>query len=367
MQIIFVKKRFFTFLLNYRIVFAYLMAITYLCTHYFVTFTKFEKIDTKKIEFDFNPILLTSSYKQTTKSLSTTTLPLNKLNVLHSVSNFNLLNFELPKLYLDSTSRQLIHRYNLRNKANRFYSQIMQDKIVIHLLNTSVLNKVNATYEGLFVEAGAYDGETWSNTLYLERFKNWTGLLIEPSVENYSILRSKNRNSISVNRCLCPGKLSVNASYIEAGPFGITTNSSSSSTSFSPMYSITCYPLASILDTFFSQFSNLKTKKSRIANKLNTFSKKATIIDYMSLDIEGSEKEIIETFPFERYQFNLLNIEFNQNKKIYKWIKNFLKKFGYVEIILDDVWYQDMYLAHESIVDKLNTEFNRVSELFKKE
>jgi len=348
------------------------MAITYLCTHYFVTFTKFEKVTVKKIEFNFDPVFVTSSLKKTTKSSSSSsqsmTTPLTKMKSQHNlVENATRLNFESPKLYLDSTSRQLEHRYNLRNKTNRFYSQIMQDKIVLHLLNTSVLNEKNATYGGIFVEAGAYDGETWSNTLYLERFKNWTGLLIEPSIENYRILRSKNRNSISVNSCLCPGKLSVNSSYIEAGPFGITTNSSSSSTSFSPMYSITCYPLANIFDMFFSQFSSLKLKKSRIANKLNALNKKTTIIDYMSLDIEGSEKETIETFPFERYQFNLLNIEYNQNKKIYKWLKNYLKQFGYVEIIVDDVWYQDIYLAHESIVHKLNRELNKVSQLFKNE
>jgi FkbM family methyltransferase len=32
---------------------------------------------------------------------------------------------------------------------------------------------------GTFVEAGANDGYTWSNTYYLERFKGWSGILIE--------------------------------------------------------------------------------------------------------------------------------------------------------------------------------------------
>jgi hypothetical protein len=31
---------------------------------------------------------------------------------------------------------------------------------------------------GVFVEAGAYDGETFSNTLYLEKRLGWTGLLV---------------------------------------------------------------------------------------------------------------------------------------------------------------------------------------------
>src|SRR5207248_779915 len=33
---------------------------------------------------------------------------------------------------------------------------------------------------GFFVEAGANDGLTYSNSLYFEKYHNWTGLLIEP-------------------------------------------------------------------------------------------------------------------------------------------------------------------------------------------
>jgi hypothetical protein len=31
---------------------------------------------------------------------------------------------------------------------------------------------------GFFVEAGAFDGELYSNTLYLEMKKSWTGILV---------------------------------------------------------------------------------------------------------------------------------------------------------------------------------------------
>ena len=227
MQITFAKKRFLKLLLNSRTICAYMMAITYLCTHYFVSFAKYEEVDSRKVEFEFefSPAFATSSFIKSTRSTIKT--PARKSPSPQAV--VEPLRFDAPKLYLDAASKQLTHRYNLRNKTNRFSSQIMQDRIVIHLLNTSGLRRgdEDASASGLFVEAGAYDGETWSNTLHLERFHNWTGLLIEPSLENYKILRGKNRNAISVNSCLCPGKLSVNSSYIEAGPFGITTNTSS--------------------------------------------------------------------------------------------------------------------------------------------
>ena len=47
--------------------------------------------------------------------------------------------------------------------------------------------------DGFFIECGAYDGETFSNTLLFELKRNWTGLLIEPNRNSYSALQSKNR------------------------------------------------------------------------------------------------------------------------------------------------------------------------------
>ena len=35
--------------------------------------------------------------------------------------------------------------------------------------------------EGFFIEAGAYDGEVYSNSLYFEIKRGWKGLLVEPN------------------------------------------------------------------------------------------------------------------------------------------------------------------------------------------
>ena len=35
--------------------------------------------------------------------------------------------------------------------------------------------------EGFFIEAGAYDGEVYSNSLYFELKRGWKGLLVEPN------------------------------------------------------------------------------------------------------------------------------------------------------------------------------------------
>jgi hypothetical protein len=51
--------------------------------------------------------------------------------------------------------------------------------------------------EGVFVEAGANDGFRQSNTYYLERFKGWTGLLVEPIPELAARARQERRSPVA--------------------------------------------------------------------------------------------------------------------------------------------------------------------------
>ena len=60
----------------------------------------------------------------------------------------------------------------------------------------------HSKYGGFFVEAGAYDGESISNTLFLEITRNWTGLLVEANPDSYTTLLPRNRNSSSIETCL---------------------------------------------------------------------------------------------------------------------------------------------------------------------
>jgi len=51
------------------------------------------------------------------------------------------------------------------------------------------LNDIIDIDDGFFVEAGANDGYTQSNTYWLERFRGWRGLLVEPMSELYEFCR----------------------------------------------------------------------------------------------------------------------------------------------------------------------------------
>jgi hypothetical protein len=73
-----------------------------------------------------------------------------------------------------------------------FNSQDNQDK---YLENTVFRGYKN----GVFVDVGAHDGLSINNTLYFEKYNNWTGINIEP----IKIIYDNRPNSININCAVC--------------------------------------------------------------------------------------------------------------------------------------------------------------------
>jgi len=69
---------------------------------------------------------------------------------------------------------------------------------IIRLLFTYLPSDQN----GFFIECGALDGELRSNTLYFERNKKWSGLLIEADPANFDSLLMKRRKCWMSNSCM---------------------------------------------------------------------------------------------------------------------------------------------------------------------
>lgn len=65
---------------------------------------------------------------------------------------------------------------------------------------------------GFFVEAGALDGEYLSNTVYLEREKGWSGLLVEPDGDMFALLLTKRRRAWASHCCLATSSFPSQAS-----------------------------------------------------------------------------------------------------------------------------------------------------------
>lgn len=77
----------------------------------------------------------------------------------------------------------------------------MTDSFALHNLDIQLLDYIGYQ-NGFFIEAGANDGITQSNTYLLERDYNWTGLLVEPNQHKANECKSNRKNSIVENYAL---------------------------------------------------------------------------------------------------------------------------------------------------------------------
>ena len=84
--------------------------------------------------------------------------------------------------------------YQLRNAEATHYSQSSQDVKADKLLN--------GKEGGFFIEVGAYDGEIMSNTLFFEKTRKWTGLLIEANPRAYREILTKDRKAWVAGACI---------------------------------------------------------------------------------------------------------------------------------------------------------------------
>jgi hypothetical protein len=72
------------------------------------------------------------------------------------------------------------------------------------------------------------------------------------------------------------------------------------------------------------------------------------VIDYWSLDTEGSELLLLRSFPFERYTFNVLTVEHNL-RPARRAIRSFMESRGFdyvAELVIDDCYVRRGALPH---------------------
>lgn len=184
------------------------------------------------------------------------------------------------------------------------YSQEAQDlKVLLHYK----LKK-----DGYFLEIGASDGIKFSNTYLLEQKYNWSGICVEPIKDNYEKL-IKNRS------CHCCD----NAVY---------SNSNEELT-----FNIYECNLFSGLDKHINTFIDHPIKEKVIVKTITLTDilvaySAPLFIEYMSLDTEGSEYEILRVFDFNKYKFGLIHVEHNFEEPKRQLIKDLLLKNGYTYI-----------------------------------
>jgi hypothetical protein len=165
--------------------------------------------------------------------------------------------------------------------ANQWFSQYRQDELVSQLLHYK--------RNGYFIDLAANDAVRISNTYALETTFDWNGLCIEPNPLYWT--------GLSYRKC-----------HVVAAIVG---NQTMEEISF--RYPRAKAPQGGILG---QQFDNKRDQWNEghprfTVSLLDIFERFQVppVIDYMSLDIEGAEDLVMSSFPFARYQFNLMSVE----------------------------------------------------------
>ena len=186
-----------------------------------------------------------------------------------------------------------------KSSLKNSYSQIGQDLDVINYFK----NKKN----GYFIEIGATNGIDLSNTYLLEKKYDWNGICIEPQDGFYNQL-VQNRNCYTDNSLLFSEK-GKEFNFSNAQELG----------------GITDY-----IDKHVSAKESEQVKKisETLTNVLMKYDAPMNI-DYMSLDTEGSELEILKGIDFDKYEFGFMTIEHNNVEPRRTEIKNFVLDKGY--------------------------------------
>ncbi len=176
---------------------------------------------------------------------------------------------------------------------------------------------------GFFVELGANDGVSQSNTLYYERYKNWRGVLIEPTPHNYLMCRA-NRSKNSQVFCNACTSFEYKEKFVEiaysnlmSAPIGLESD--------------ILNPLAHAKEgkthLLPSEENFIFGALAKPLNEILIESNAPSLVDFLSLDVEGAEIEVLKGIDHSKFKFRFMCIESRSREKLIAYLNPIGYKF----------------------------------------
>lgn len=179
---------------------------------------------------------------------------------------------------------------------------------------------------GFFVEVGAFDGVNLSNSYHFEQI-GWTGVLIEPDPDKAALCRA-NRPGSKSYQCAAaasPDIREVTFHQVESGGVYSTTKLTGDHARRIDHMGLASIPIsvpARTLDSILQEVG-------------------APAIDFVSIDVEGAETEVLRGFDIRRWKPAVVVIESNSKLRLPE-VRDYFTSNGYAFRCSIDV--NDFYL-----------------------
>ncbi|XP_071525980.1 protein Star-like [Panulirus ornatus] len=169
-------------------------------------------------------------------------------------------------------------------------------------VHQGILRLLEGKRGGFFLEAGALDGYYQSNTFFLERDHNWTGLLVEPNPVFYESLKTRHRRAWASDLCL------GTKPYPFKTEFWVYTGAD-------PRQGLIASSRSGLLQEFIKHNGEEGLRSGTVVRVQCVppysllLALNVTQVDLFSLDIENAEVPVLQAFPFDKIHVEVLVVE----------------------------------------------------------
>lgn len=190
---------------------------------------------------------------------------------------------------------------------------------------------------GYFIELGANDGKTQSNTLFFEENRGWRGLLIEPVLHNFLKCRANRSPENHFACCAC-------VSFTYPLPYVPLVYSNLMTTPVGVEGDIVDPKAHAESGSIYLSNKEVPVDILAPARTLSSLLDEAGApaeIDFLSLDVEGAEIEVLKGIDHKRYRFRYILVESREVRPV----SLYLGTQGYKQI--DQLSHHDYLFATE--------------------
>jgi FkbM family methyltransferase len=231
---------------------------------------------------------------------------------------------------------------------HRYYSQVNQDRIVDFTFSRKT--------KGVFLDVGAHDGITLSNTYFFEKNRHWTGICIEPNPDVFQKLVA-NRHCICENCAVATEEKQLIYRKVKGHYYSEMLGGILEFMDAEHIERIN----KEVATHVECSTEDIPVACKRLENILNKHG--VNEIDYLSIDTEGAEYEILQSLDFDKFNIRLMSVECNKESQVY----NLLSSKGYRRCSagLDSFYYKEVTLGirirfYISFLIKVENFINRI-------